>query len=289
MNNNTSLSLIPSESEFHQLQFICKKAVESGLYNGIGGEAKILMILLAAREMNLPLMQSLNGGIWNIQGRIEISARLMSAMIRARRHNMKVIQCDSTKCIIEGKRNDTGDTFTAQFTIQDAQKAGLVKNNRDGSPGTWMKYAEDMLYARAMSRLARRLFPDIIGTAYVEGEIRDAEFEVISSEIHNEPIEPDPEAMLGQFMQPYLKEDRPLIVLFFNRHAAHYNKSLLDSLTEYADQDKFIKDFSIFKKQEEKKRSNPVHIAPSESITISCEDTSLRPKTDEFTLTTEPK
>jgi hypothetical protein len=37
-----------------------------------------------------------------------------------------------------------------------------------------MKYPEDMLYNRALSRLARRLFADVIGTSYIEGEIREA-------------------------------------------------------------------------------------------------------------------
>ncbi len=283
MTTNVPMSFLPSENELQQLQIVSRNAASCGLYTAVGSEQKIFMILLAARELGVSPMIALNGGIWNIQGKIEISSRLMNAMIRKAGHSINVKHCDDQKCIIEGKRKDNGDTFTAQFTIQDAQKAGLASRQ------TWKSYAEDMLYSRAMSRLARRLFPDVIGTAYVEGEIMDAKFERISSEPEINNNELDPEAMLGQFMQSYLKEDHALIVLFFNRHASHYKKSLLDSLTEYADQDKFIKDFSIFKKQEEKKRSNPVHIAPSESITISCEDTSLRPKTDEFTLTTEPK
>ena len=40
-----------------------------------------------------------------------------------------------------------------------------------------------MLYARAASRLARRLFPDVIGTMYVEGEVSAEKSEKKGSDI----------------------------------------------------------------------------------------------------------
>lgn len=170
MNQELALrnNYIPSDSEFKILQTVSRNASASGLYSGIGSEQKIFMILLSARELGIPPMQALNGGIWNIQGKIEISARLMNAMIRRAGHSIKVVQCDETKCIIHGRRTDSGDEFTSQFTIEDAKKAGLTSRQN------WKTYTEDMLYSRAMSRLARRLFPDIIGTAYVEGEIQES-------------------------------------------------------------------------------------------------------------------
>src|SRR2546429_1423283 len=191
-------SYIPHENELQILQVVARNAASSGLYTNSGSEQKIFMILLAAKELRIPPMQALNGGIWNIQGKIEISARLMNAMIRRAGHSIGVKHCDSTKCVIEGKRADNGDTFVAQFTIEDATKAGI--SNR----ANWKSYAEDMLYARAMSRLARRLFPDIIGTAYVEGEIRDAKCEGISSVSEEEKPENPEEAEVK--MLDFLKD-----------------------------------------------------------------------------------
>jgi hypothetical protein len=167
---------MPNSEEMTNLQVIARSAATSGLYNGIGSEQKILMIILYAREMGIPVFQALNGGVWNIQGKIEISARLMAAMIRRAGHSMKVTVCNENECTIEGTRSDNGDTFSASFTMKDAQKAGLAGR------GSWKSYAEDMLYARAMSRLGRRLFPDVIGTAYVEGEIRDSQMKVADYE-----------------------------------------------------------------------------------------------------------
>lgn len=160
-----SSGLLPAAQEFQMFQTIARSAKASGLYGG--DENKIFMVLLAARELSIPPMLALNGGIWNIQGKIEISARLMNSMIRRSGHTMQ-INSTNKECTIKGKRSDTGEEHTETFTMEMAINAGLANGN------VWKKYPEDMLYNRCMSRLARRLFPDVIGTAYVEGEIKEA-------------------------------------------------------------------------------------------------------------------
>ncbi len=157
-------ALLPEPAEFNMFQTIAKHAQTSGLYSGVGSESKIFMVLLAARELGVSPMLALNGGIWNINGKIEISARLMNGLIRRDGHTMS-IKGDDTYCTIIGKRKDTGETHEETFTMDMAVKAQLTKNS------TWSKYPADMLYARCMSRLARRLFSDVIGNAYVQGEI----------------------------------------------------------------------------------------------------------------------
>lgn len=184
--NNTPAIYFPSKDEITNFHFVAQTAAQSGLYTGIGSEQKILMIILAARELGIPILQALNGGLWNIQGKIEISARLMSSMIRRAGHSIKIVTSDSKECVLEGTRKDNGDTFTCKFTIEDAQRAGLIKPG-----GVWTKYPEDMIYARALSRLARRLFADVIGTAYVEGEIREEKLEMSDAVV----IDEDPELL----------------------------------------------------------------------------------------------
>ncbi len=160
-----SNTLLPAAQEFAMFQTIANSAKKSGLYGG--DEHKIFMVLLAARELGISPMLALNGGIWNIQGKIEISARLMNSMIRRAGHTMQITST-RTECTIVGMRADTKEVHTEVFTLEMAERAGIAKGN------VWQKYAEDMLYARCMSRLARRLFPDVIGCAYVEGEIRES-------------------------------------------------------------------------------------------------------------------
>jgi hypothetical protein len=94
---------------------------------------------------------------------------MMNFKIRQAGHRLDIIEHSNAKCIIKGTRKDTGDVYTSEFTVDDARTAGLVKPG-----GNWEKYPKNMVFARAISDLAKFLFPDVIGTSYVEGEIRDA-------------------------------------------------------------------------------------------------------------------
>jgi len=212
-------SLMPSNSDFQVLQMIADNASKSGLYAGVGSQQKILMVLMTARELGIPPMQALNGGIHNIQGKVEISARLMCSMIRRAGHNINIIQCDSKVCVLEGKRKDNGDTFKAQFTIEDAAKAGL--SSRD----VWKKYTEDMLYSRALSRLARRLFADVIGTSYIEGEISLAEVDIIDTGLKDDApipeIEIDP---MPKLLELCPREDHAMIIQYIDMLADTYKQ-----------------------------------------------------------------
>ncbi len=158
-------TLVPSDHEMLVFQTMAKQAVASKLYRGIGDEFAVMTIMLAARELDIPPMAALNGGINIINGKTEISARMMAALIIRRGHSISVEESTDQKCILKGIRSN-GQIALESFTIEEAKLAGLIK---DG--GGWKKWPKDMCYARCMSRLARRLFPDVIGMGYVEGEI----------------------------------------------------------------------------------------------------------------------
>lgn len=251
--NLPSTNLVPSEIEIKTLSYIAKTAQNSGLYSGVGGESKILMILLAAMELGVKPMCALNGGIWNIQGKIEISARLMNSMIRRAGHSITIKQCDSKICIMEGKRKDNGDCFTASFSMDDAAKAGLAARD------VWRKYAEDMLYARSMSRLARRLFPDIIGTAYVEGEIRDSD---VKPDVGDRPIEQANETidipveqvedpcteLIEAFCIQYGEQDPKIIEAFLYKMKEIRRKPMNEILEEFRNHEHFVELFERYKK-----------------------------------------
>ncbi len=144
----------------------------------MGGEASIVSIWLTARELGIPVMSALNGNVYFVQGKIMLAASCMSMLIRKAGHSIQKVVHTSEICTLRGKRRDNGDTAESTFTIEHAKKAGLVK-----SGGIWEKYAERMLFNRALSNLAKDLFSDCIGTAYVEGEIiEDAEVEEIKPE-----------------------------------------------------------------------------------------------------------
>jgi hypothetical protein len=136
----------------------------------------------------------------------------------------------------------------ASFTIEDARAAGLA--NRD----VWKAYTEDMLFSRALSRLARRLFSDCIQNCYIEGEIRDATADCVVTdapkeivpEMHNDcagvaPNEPS-EAEIESFIEDFGPE-RDLLL----QYMAAVTRS-----GKYS-REKFFKDFML--KREEKMKS----------------------------------
>lgn len=159
--------LIPTQDEVKAIEVMTKHAVDSKYVEKLGGFAGVFSIAMYARELGIPVMTALFGGMSNILGKITISPQLMNSMIRKAGHKME-IDSNEQRCIIKGFRKDTGESCTVSFSVEEARKAGIYK---DG--GGWAKYPSDMCFARALSRLARRLFPDVIGNAYVEGEIEE--------------------------------------------------------------------------------------------------------------------
>lgn len=166
--NQPTPSMIPTDHEMTCFKAMAAQAVASNLYRGLGSEAAIVMNMLAARELGLPPMLALNGGLNIIQGKVEISARAMNAMIRRAGHSIQEKTSTDTVCELVGRRCDNSDTITCSFSMDEARQAGLIK-----AGGGWTKFPKDMLYARCLSRLARRLFADVIGVGYIEGELSD--------------------------------------------------------------------------------------------------------------------
>lgn len=215
---------MPTQQELMVYEIWAKNAVESQMYRNIGKESAVMMIILAAREYGIPPAMALNGGLKIINGNVEISARMMDSLIRRAGHSIKIIELTNDKCVLRGRRMDNGDTQEATFTTEDAQAAGLIK---DGSG--WKKWRQDMLYARALSRLARRLFADVIGVGYVHGEISGTHPEVFI----DDEVKPttsvtqsvDDDFVIAELLENFVEQDRELVLSFIDTVAEHYTWS----------------------------------------------------------------
>ena len=224
-------AILPNPHEMQVFETIARNAHNSKMYNSYGGESGIMMTILAARELGIPPMLAINGGINNIQGKLEISARLMNAMMRKNGISIQILESTDDKCIIKGTR-DNGDNATVSYTIADAQKAGLIKEK-----GGWLKNPKDMCFARAISRLARQIAPDIIGGCYVEGEIRSNDVEVLSSPISIASESPD------NTIQE--REEFEKLLELFDTQDKHHLMEYLDVVTKHFgwSQSKTVKEF----------------------------------------------
>ncbi len=160
--------LLPSRDEWPVFIAMARNLAKTPFGQNCGGEAGIVSIMFYARELGIPPMLSVMGGFHNVQGHLEMSARLINLRIRQLGHKIELKELTDQKCVIAFERTDTGEKGTIEYTIQDAETAGLVKGG-----GNWDKHPKDMLWARAVTRLGRRHIPEAVGMAYVEGEISE--------------------------------------------------------------------------------------------------------------------
>ncbi len=246
MNEIALRSSLPSEHEMMVYHTMAEQAITSKMYSGnFKDKSGVMMVMLSARELGIPAMQALNGGINLINGKAEISARMMGALIRRGGHQFTTRESTETSCTLVGKRGDTGETQTASFTIAEAQRAGLVKPG-----GGWTKWPKDMLYARALSRLSRQLFQDVIGIGYVEGEIQACEAEIVLPESIPEVQEVVAERTIEELLALFDKDDQFMIVEYLEGVMKHFGWTKQEALIEMLkDVDSLHKKFQAWKKK----------------------------------------
>lgn len=132
------------------------------------GKGGILAIILTAKEMGLPPMAALNGGMYTFSGAVSLSAQLMNMMIVNAGHMVEVIKLDNKECTLRFTRKDRPkdrNSFTYSFTIDMAKDANLTGKTN------WKTNPRDMLFNRCLSGGARKFMPDAIMNAYAIGEL----------------------------------------------------------------------------------------------------------------------
>jgi hypothetical protein len=252
---------MPDQHEIMVYHTVAEQAMTSKMYPTFKDKSSIMMIMLAARELGIPPMAALNGGLNIIQGKVEISARMMSALIRKSGHQIVVKECSENECILEGKRKDTGEIQNSSFSVAEAQKAGLVKVG-----GGWQKFPKDMCFARALSRLARQLFSDVIGIGYVEGEIGQP-IEIKTSQLDemNDSQQDDIQEVVieneKEYIEKYLnlfdKDDKHYALEYLNIVKNHFQWTVIQAVKEVmTDQKKLFTQFNNWKNKFQKVSEN---------------------------------
>lgn len=106
-----------------------------------------------------------------VEGRCELSAAAMMGLIvehaRERGDVVTPVEMTSKRAAIAVQRKGLDpQPVVVEFTIEEAGHLAGRAN--------YKIYAADMLWARCVSRVGRRLYPDVIQGAYVHGEIEGA-------------------------------------------------------------------------------------------------------------------
>jgi len=211
-------NFMPSMQELEQLGRLCHTLAQAPFYQKLGAGG-VLAIWLTARELKLPPMMCLNGGLHNIEGKVSMSAQLMNMMIINAGHNIEVLYLTDQGCAIRFTRvYKSGKTKSDEyeFNMKDANRAKYF--GEAGPNGTWLSkpkanwtmYPRDMFFARALSGGAKKFLPEVMMNCYVFGEIEDAQAEEIqsSSEFVNN-IVPTGEAPKAQIELPPVQPEAP--------------------------------------------------------------------------------
>ena len=155
----------------------------SGFFSDVKTQAQAMVKVMAGAEIGLPPFASMSG-IHIVQGKPVIGANLIATLVKNDpRYDYRVKQADNKACILtwyEGGRA-VGES---SFTWDEATAAGLTGKDN------WRKYTSDMLFARALTRGARRYAPGIFGGApiYTPDEMgvdTDEEGHIVQGEVVN--------------------------------------------------------------------------------------------------------
>lgn len=117
-----------------------------------GKPAAVAAAILTGRELGVPPMTAL-AHIHIVKGKPGMSAQLMRQLILGAGHELRYVETTYTRCIVEGRRRGQEDWVRVSFTADQAKAARIDLGG----------YPEDKLVARATSRLARRVFADVLG------------------------------------------------------------------------------------------------------------------------------
>lgn len=169
---------IPGSGEFTAIMRVADQLSRSQIvpvaYRGKPDD--IVAAILFGRELGIGPMQSLKD-ISVIDGKPAMSAQLMLAMMR--KGGIVVLESEATaaRAWIKARRSDTGEVTEVEWTIGEADLVQTKENGRSvtlAETRRYKQYGADMLWARCVGRLARRLAPDLLaGMSYAAEEITD--------------------------------------------------------------------------------------------------------------------
>lgn len=125
----------------------------------------VLAVLFQAQALDVPPTVALQHFVFRA-GKGGMSAALMQALIMRAGHSIHVLHADDKAVSMRLERCDGKPPVEVSWTMLEAQRAGLA------SQSNWKNYPGDLLWARCLSRLARRGAADVVqGMGYVPEEL----------------------------------------------------------------------------------------------------------------------
>ena len=163
VSKSTPVDLSKMESAYKMCQVLSKSDLVPKSYRQ--KPENVFLAYIAGQPFGWDVTMSMRS-FHIIEGTPSLKPEIQLALVRQAGHSVSVKTSSVDAVVLVGKRQDTSDTAEVGYTIEDAKRAGLL------GKGNWKTYPEDMLFARAVSRMCRRLFQDVLlGCAYVPEEL----------------------------------------------------------------------------------------------------------------------
>lgn len=146
-------------NQFDQLEKAATALQKSGYFKDVTTQGQALVKVMAGAELGLPPFASMTG-IHIIQGKPVLGANVLATLVKNDpRYNYRIVTKlpDQDKEMYLEWYEDGKPVGLSGFTIKEAQAAGLTGKDN------WKHYPSDMLFARAISRGARRFAPGVFG------------------------------------------------------------------------------------------------------------------------------
>lgn len=143
---------------------------QSGMFKDVKGIAQAVTKVMAGQELGIPPMQAMRG-IHVVDGMPQLSAGLIGALVkRSGRYDYRIEHLDATRCDLAWFEHGQ-PVGSSSFTLEQAKQIPGKDGKKLADGAAWRNYTEDMLFARALTRGARRHCPDVFGgSVYTLGE-----------------------------------------------------------------------------------------------------------------------
>ena len=122
-----------------------------------------------------------------VDGKPSMRADAMLAEFRKKGGRYKIIENSMTRAAIEATFE--GQTLTFEYTIEDGHRTKDALTGKGAVKDNWQKRPDDMMWARVISKMVRRLCPEINAGLYSPEEMQDFDGNAVRREAA--PISPE--------------------------------------------------------------------------------------------------
>ena len=202
---------IRTEMTFEEIQKVSKFLYDSRYFSDVTSISQAFAKVQCGRELGLPPFYSMQH-IFIIPGKAPATdAQGMGAVIKGKGFDYKQIELNDQRCSLrffDPKGNILGDVT---FTYDEACKI-MQGGKRLVDKDVWKNYRQDMMWARCLSRGARRFCPHVISGLYLKEELDYEDAVIVNNKIEVEVPNQQPKQLEKPAEQKSVEKTRKEIL-----------------------------------------------------------------------------